>query len=1106
MAMLEFSFFGTFRVARAGAPIDTLRYDKVRGLLAWLVVESNRAHRRERLAALFWPDLPMPRARQNLSQALYILRKALDPAAAKPSWLAITGRTVQFVPDACCAVDVLRFAKFTSTGVLADWEHAAALYRGCLLEGLAIGDSAEFEEWLLLQREHYARMAAGLFARLAQHCAASGEYDAALGWAQRWLAIDPWQEEAHRTVMSVLAAAGRRSDALAHYATCRQLLLDELGVEPSAATVELSAAISRDRSAAFAPPPPPTPLIGRAHDITAIEHLLADPECRLLNLVGPGGIGKTHLAQVAAQRCAHQFAHGAVFVPLAVVATGEGLAPAIALALNVPLSGAAPAEHQLHTYLSHRSLLLILDNMEHLHSALPLVLEFLRQAPAVKVLATSRARFDVTREHVYSVAGLPVAGDSSADDESAVQLFLYHARRVAPAMTVSADDLGLVRQICTAVGGIPLAIMLAASWVPFLPLRTIAGYLTCQVGADGQTLGLDLLTSDWVDLPQRQRSMRSVLGHSWSLLSAREQHIFSMLAIFRDGFTAAAAAALADATIFDLRSLASKSLVTHGAGDRFAMHPLLQQFAWSQLARSPGLLGAAQNKHRAYFAAQVRHWVAALDGADQLQSIRCLETDLGNVRAARHAAANQHEYDEACELLEGLCRLFVWRGRYQEGETLCRQALGDRPEDAPTGQRVRLLTWHGLFLRNLGETRGALRRFEAALALAQPRSPDAADLYLPDAQAFALLEYARALLDVDRVRSRAAAEECLALYRSMASASGEAQARCILAGLDFKVSDYQSSGEQAAQSLAIALRLHDRRVEATALEMLAMVRVAQGNLADSEDLIRRSVALFQSLGDEPNAIDALHMLAAQMIYSGEFATGKRLLVEAAEAARQNGAIGQYASLAETLGWALINLGEYSDARPHIELVRGVMADTGDPRGLALADLALAEIDLADGRYAAADARLARSAAAFLAMQQHDEYVIATAERVLALRGLGKTTAACALLTEITPQAASIAAFAPAQFVIAAHVLLLIDAGDVEAALELYATVAEHPYFARSRYRFDTVGKWVAEVERTRSATQCAAIQVCGRQRDPVAALRHAEAIMSAGNGQPLLQA
>ena len=205
--------------------------------------------------------------------------------------------------------------------------------------------------------------------------------------------------------------------------------------------------------------------------------------------------------------------------------------------------------------------------------------------------------------------------------------------------------------------------------------------------------------------------------------------------------------------------------------------------------------------------------------------------------------------------------------------------------------------------------------------------------------------------------------------------------------------------------------------------------------------------------------------------------GRVLVGEAGEAAGRNGAIGRLASLAETLGWALINRGEYSDARPHIELVRGVMADTGDPRGLALADLALAEIDLADGRYAAADARLARSAAAFLAMQQHDEYVIATAERVLALRGLGKTTAACALLTEITPQAASIAAFAPAQFVIAAHVLLLIDAGDVEAALELYATVAEHPYFARSRYRFDTVGKWVAEVERTRSATQCAAIQV-----------------------------
>jgi len=247
MATLGFSFLGVFLVTRGGAPVDTLRYDKVRCLLAWLVVESNRPHRRERLAALFWPDLPIARARQNLSQALYLLRKGLDPAVGKPSCLAITSRTVQFVADASCEVDVFRFADLGAADSQADWGDAAALYCGAFLEGLAIEKSTEFEEWLLLQREYYARMAATLFARLVRHYTASGDYDVALGWAQRWLALDPWQEEAHRTIMSVLAVAGRRCDALAHYATCRQVLLDGLGAEPSAATTAFYEEIDHER-------------------------------------------------------------------------------------------------------------------------------------------------------------------------------------------------------------------------------------------------------------------------------------------------------------------------------------------------------------------------------------------------------------------------------------------------------------------------------------------------------------------------------------------------------------------------------------------------------------------------------------------------------------------------------------------------------------------------------------------------------------------------------------------------------------------------------------------------------------------------------------------
>jgi tetratricopeptide (TPR) repeat protein len=270
-------------------------------------------------------------------------------------------------------------------------QQAAALYHGPFLEHLFLADSAAFEEWILVRREALHRRALAALAHLANYYEQGGDYDAALRYATRQLELDPWREEAHRQLMRVLALSGQRTAALAQYQACRRTLADELGVEPSAETTLLYRRIQRDElqtePVAVEParvtnlPASLTPFIGRAPEITELARLLADPICRLITLVGPGGIGKTRLALQVAANHHEAFMHGVAFVPLAPVGEAVLIGSAIAAALGFTFYGAADPHVQLLNYLRAKQVLLVLDNIEHLLDGVGLVADILQHAP-----------------------------------------------------------------------------------------------------------------------------------------------------------------------------------------------------------------------------------------------------------------------------------------------------------------------------------------------------------------------------------------------------------------------------------------------------------------------------------------------------------------------------------------------------------------------------------------------------------------------------------------------------------------------------------------------------------------------------------------------------
>lgn len=341
MAAFSLTLLGGFQVERDGLVVAAFESNKVRALLAYLAIETERIHQRAQLATLLWPDHPDAMARSNLRHVLHQLRQTLADDPATPLLLT-TYQTVELNPVFVLNTDVRHFTTLLATcarhshSTLTDcpacmerYQQAARLYQGDFLAGLSFYGSEPFEEWAVIQRELLHQQALTVFFTLAAYHEAQGSYDQAQSCAQRQLALEPWREEAHRQLMRLLAYRGQRSAALAQYNQCRQLLADELGVEPSAETTALYEEIRSGKfdkvtnadPISLSPPHPVTSaplqdwgeaatvayLYGRQDESRQLKQWILDERCRVIVVLGMGGMGKTTLVTSVAQALVREF-------------------------------------------------------------------------------------------------------------------------------------------------------------------------------------------------------------------------------------------------------------------------------------------------------------------------------------------------------------------------------------------------------------------------------------------------------------------------------------------------------------------------------------------------------------------------------------------------------------------------------------------------------------------------------------------------------------------------------------------------------------------------------------------------------------------------------
>lgn len=440
-------------------------------------------------------------------------------------------------------------------------------------------------------------------------------------------------------------------------------------------------------------PTPPTPFVGRSKETEAITTLFADPACRLLTLVGPGGIGKTRMAQEIARRISEEndcdYEDGVYFVPLQALSSTNLMIPTIADEVGLTFFQTANQQQELIDYLKTKCLMLLLDNLEHLLEGVEIISAILAAAPGIKVLATSREALNLQEEWLYTVTGMTLPGDDNLEaieSFSAVRLFIQSARRVHPGFSVENERAGIAR-ICELVGGMPLGLELAAAWVRAL---------SCDEIADEIAKNVSILETSARNVPERHRTMRGVLLQSWAMLTEEEQQVMMRLAVFQGGFMREAAEAVANASLRVLSGLVDKSWLRWDSDNRrYDIHELLRQYAEEQLVNA-GQAEATRDGHAAFFSGWMQKREGEIKFQGQDEALDNIERDFANVQLAWNRTLEQHHVKLVTSMIEAFNFFCDMRTRFMEGERLFTKASESFANDAtPEGK----LTYYKLRLR-----------------------------------------------------------------------------------------------------------------------------------------------------------------------------------------------------------------------------------------------------------------------------------------------------------------------------------------------------------------------------------------------------------------------
>jgi predicted ATPase/DNA-binding SARP family transcriptional activator len=670
-AMLEIRLLGTFDV-RDGENILNISSRPAQSLFAYLVLSAGTSHRREKLAGMLWPDSLEETARSNLRHALWRIRKAI-PAMPGGDHLLTDDLSIAFNASSQYWLDVEQVEKLGEDASVDHLMTALAEYRGELLPGF-------YEDWVLLAREHVASVFEHHMARLLALFQEQQRWPDTLYWAERWIELGQKPETAYRALMSAHAARGEMSRVAAAYERCVKSL-KEFGIEPSENTQalyrRLKSGKEESRAVASLPveekrelkrshlPIPLTSFIGREKEVDEVVRMVQ--ENRLVTLLGSGGVGKTRLAIQASKKLSSQFQDGIWWVDLIGLNDGLLVSGEVARVLELSDSSNRPVTDLLVDKLGSRQILLVLDNCEHLISACAQLADrLLGSCENLKILATSREALDIFGESAWHVPSLSVPGADSSlqelDQFESVGLFLERAKVLQPQFRLTDQNAKPLAQICQRLGGIPLAIELAAARVKMMNLDEIASRLDDR---------FELLKSGSRAALPRHQTLRATIDWSYDLLTQPERILFQRLAVFAGGFTLAGAEAVCgfrnlkhDEILDLLGRLVVKSLVvveqTPTSTTRYRMLETIHEYARQKLEEGDES-SEVRNHHLEFFVRLAEQAEQNTFGTESVRYHRLLDEELDEIRGAMEWAIHSRQAAMAFRLSAAL--YYFWYNR-----------------------------------------------------------------------------------------------------------------------------------------------------------------------------------------------------------------------------------------------------------------------------------------------------------------------------------------------------------------------------------------------------------------------------------------------------------
>jgi predicted ATPase/DNA-binding SARP family transcriptional activator/Tfp pilus assembly protein PilF len=911
--------FGKVHIAIGETPLpdDVWSRKHARMLLLLLLSAPEHWLPRDAIIEALWPTSSPDSAVKSFYVAVHSLRRSLEPAlrsGRESSYIDISDEIVRLVPGSVATVDVEEFERALQAIDGDRRQHLAtalALYAGDFLA------DEPYLDWPAARREQLRwqwREAVLEYARLERE---ADQPLLAIPAIERVLSSDPTDEAAYYALMSALAAAGRREEALRQFDRCATVLHVELGARPGEETCALAEYIrampitrstpQTERPRIGSLPAPPNPMIGRGRDVEELLDLLCNADVRLVTITGPGGVGKTRLALEAASLAADEFVDGTGFVSLAPVRDPALVLPVIAQSLGLELSSDDSPLNVMQSALQDRKMLLVLDNFEQILEEAPIVAELLAGCPELTVLATSREPLHLRPEHEFPLLPLPVPDPARAmtaaglSRYAAAELFVQRAIAVKRDFALTdrnAPDIGL---LCARLDGLPLAIELAAARIRHLdPDQLVAGL----------THRFELLADGYRDLPPRQRTMRTAISWSYDLLAPAEQGLFRHLSIFTGGFTIDAAIRLAgdrsnqhDVSAL-VAALADKGLLRiEGDADapRFDMLETIRQFGLDMLAAS-GELSEIERAHTEWFVELAERAQPELTGPDQGAWFDRLNIEQANFRAALERAVRDPDDQLALRLTASLWRFWWSVGSAREGRGWVEQALAIQ-HPSPPALRARALYAGGELSEALGDYDRANSWYEEALHLRQEAEDDAGAAEVLNGMG--LIARNRGELD----RAEELHERALSILQRTEQRRAIASTLNNLGAVAYFRGDIEQTASCWNQALDVVRAIEDDRALIGLLGNLGALALMQNDPQRAISLHEEGLGIARRIGDVNGITQGLVNLAGALYEHGEVANAAPIYEEALERCRETANVGSEAIVLYDLGKIAENNGD-----------------------------------------------------------------------------------------------------------------------------------------------------------------------------------------------------